>query len=367
MDLTIQHIFPTILHRNYAVQRKQDIATLLSDKELLPRHTNRYTYQKVSNEIILSAVDFILDGQRTQVMSWGTRKHVLDDHEHYVLPKIIRTCLREDMFNEYKQTFPKSHQLGQTLFLWIASNVTTSDYKSITCVDYVLGNLINESIERLQHIIEQLFSRNHRSQKHYSLLLGHTRTFLKSEFDSHLLLDDGDGFHSLGHALTKTKDNNNLECRIDSCQVCNECNWQNIKCYGCRFPFWFCNKLGEEVQEAIREGTGSLNEEKLDQCLQVITYCREKFALFMKHRTRVVCQREASNKFERAMIASTEDTHTYSNLWRCTIDFKMKYEGISARETMPENFGKRGMGWHGAGRLLNFTNGTGSRKLQSRK
>ena len=29
------------------------------------------------------------------------------------------------------------------------------------------------------------------------------------------------------------------------------------------------------------------------------------------------------------------------------MDFKMKFESMSARETMPENFGKRGMGWHG--------------------
>ena len=73
MDLSIQHIFPAVLHCNYAVQRKEDIATLIREKELMPTHATKYTYQRVRDEYIQIVVDFILDDQHTQVMSWGTR------------------------------------------------------------------------------------------------------------------------------------------------------------------------------------------------------------------------------------------------------------------------------------------------------
>ena len=168
-----------------------------------------------------------------------------------------------------------------------------------------------------------------------------------------MLLEDGDGFHSIGHGLTKKSDGNESKCRIYSCKVCSRnlttlCQREVVKCSGCKFPFWFCDKLVQEYEQARRREGHDLADDRLGEAIQVIENCQDKFALYMKHRTIVVCEHEASKHYERAMISSAEETKEYSNLWKCTIDFKMKFEGVSAHETMPENFGKRGMGWHGA-------------------
>ena len=61
---------------------------------------------------------------------------------------------------------------------------------------------------------------------------------------------------------------------------------------------------------------------------------------------RVICQRDACDKILEILKRDCEQTKRTSRAF-IIIDWKMKFEPMSSRETMPENFGKRGLPWHG--------------------
>ena len=81
------------------------------------------------------------------------------------------------MYKQYIAQVSIREQISLSIFLIIASNVKSSDYQSITCVDYVLGNLVNDSIGQMQDIIEWLFLTEFINKNYYSVMLGHARTF----------------------------------------------------------------------------------------------------------------------------------------------------------------------------------------------
>ena len=85
----------------------------------------------------------------------------------------------------------------------------------------------------------------------------------------------------------------------------------------------------------------------LNDAKRAVGDIRQKFLKYMRHRQRVHCQRKAIRKIEDEMENYAETTKGFSNFMLIVADFKMKFEAMSSRETMPENFGKRGMGWHG--------------------
>ena len=246
-----------------------------------------------------------------------------------------------------------------TLFFTITKSLTQSDTKIISCVDYVLGNLVNDSVERLQSIIDWMFAPESKQKDETSILLFYVRHFLKVEYDKHIKTEDGDGFHSLSHSLSKKDPKDNSKCRDSTCQVCKHGTTQ-VQCNGCLFPFWFCNHLYSHLAKVqdlnssrqINENNSALYNSSLEQSMitdakRAVTDCCEKFFFFMRHRHRVECQRRASADLERRMMTYSERTQGFSNYILMVIDFKMKFESMSLRETMPENFGKRGMGWHG--------------------
>ena len=81
-------------------------------------------------------------------------------------------------------------------------------------------------------------------------------------------MEDGDGFHSLTHALTKK--NWKGVCRVNRCSVCASNADQGrediaeasddspqilVKCHRCKFPFYFCDKLNLKTSSRTGEGT----------------------------------------------------------------------------------------------------------------
>ena len=82
------------------------------------------------------------------------------------------------------------------------------------------------------------------------------------------------------------------------------------------------------------------DEDMRNEILEVIEDSSEKVYLYMKHRARVWCQREFYNELERELYAECLRTKKDGTKCIWVIDFKQKFEAMSARETQTEGFGK---------------------------
>ena len=444
IEVAMWKLDPKLIQNSIKRKQVQNDADAIENKKGLQKI--RYSRQSKNSAAIHNAVKFILRADKVQHLSWGYTEFDLGDNEIVVLPNLLRCQSREHLWNDYSNTTKdkeKKDRLGRTLFIEIASNITRGgDYKAVSCVDYVLGNLVNDPVERLQLIIETIFASKSNDCVKFSEDLTKLRDFLKVRFEQHIKMEDGDGFHSLTHALTKK--NRKGKCRVDFCSVCasnadeeREDNAEArddtpkilVECHGCKFPFYFCDKLKQAVEQkaratndisnsterrvrtsnnrpqAISHGSennpttnsvsdsptssrenefdcssdGSSTDDQLDEdgltqthdqetntrqtgvvvdenflrnAKKVIDDCKEKFFYYMRHRIRVTCQRE---RYDKVMNDLYEDCLEYKKTTGkvfIIVDFKQKFESMSSRETMPENFGKRGMAWHGVSILF---------------
>ena len=385
IEVAMWKLDPKLIQNSIKRKQVQNDAEAIENKKGLQKIT--YSRQSKNSAAIHNAVKFILRADKVQHLSWGYTEFDLGDNEIVVLPNLLRCQSREHLWIDYSKTTKdkeKKDRLGRTLFIEIASNITRGgDYKAVSCVDYVLGNLVNDPVERLQLIIETIFASKSNDCVKFSEDLTKLRDFLKVRFEQHIKMEDGDGFHSLAHALTKK--NRKGECRVDHCRVCannaddgREDNAEarddspkiKVQCHGCKFPFYFCDKL----KQAVEQKTRATNENQLDDdglaqthgqetntrqtgvvvdedflrnAKKVINDCKEKFFYYMRHRIRVTCQRERYDKVMNDLYADCVKHKKTTGKVFIIVDFKQKFESMSSRETMPENFGKRGMAWHG--------------------
>ena len=521
----IMHLKPEIgvkMPKDTTKQRNEDLLRIL-DKGSIQKNTVRR--EKKSKDVVQSAVEFILSQDNVQILSWGNRSVRLSQTDSVELPKVIRRKLLSQIWSEYNQIQvsieDRKSMLKRTTFLELATKITFSDQKSITCVDYVEGNLCNDPTEKLQDIIDLFFTGSEKDD--LSKWLHISRNFLKVQFDSHVKLCDGDGFHSIGHALAR-QNATTKKCKMNECDICrslpmvqrgdasgannqikysigqrllykmnkssrevlidvmgvnsrgphvdaykvkfvdSELNNEHdvylhqlreipcvkVQCNACKFPFWFCDMLksritsnlsipaselarrvSENASATVRElatndesdsdidtaselarrvsenasatarqlatndesdsdidtanessrrvsknasvtvrdnameddisesnpASNPTNDESdeartnhhlppLPDVIEAIDNCREKYFYFMRHRMRVICQRDACDKILEILKRDCEQTKRTSRAF-IIIDWKMKFEPMSSRETMPENFGKRGLPWHG--------------------
>ena len=93
--------------------------------------------------------DLFCEPTRSSI-SHGDIQNFIDprDNTIVVLPNLLRCQSREHLWNDYSKTTKdndKKDRLGWSSFIEIASNIT----RAVSCVDYVLGNLVNDPVERL--------------------------------------------------------------------------------------------------------------------------------------------------------------------------------------------------------------------------
>ena len=113
-------------------------------------------------------------------------------------------------------------------------------------------------------------------------------------------------------------------------------------CCSCRFPFYSTSKLKELVQQSP-----SSDKEMIDDAIKVIDSTTEKFGLYMGHVCRKRSQSSQIKDREEHIRKCCEKSKGKDIKCLAVMDFKMKFESMSARESSVEHFGKRGMGWHG--------------------
>ena len=198
--------------------------------------------------------------------------------------------------------------------------------KMVCAVDYVTTCLVNDSVELMQDIIEKCVSNSNQDQA--TSLLTSVSFFLKHEYSKLVSKRDNICFHGLHYALSKCE-----ESRVD-----------NYQCNGSRFPFFFCHQLKKWISE---NRSNEVNREMKEDAKKVIHDISVKFSLYMAHVCRCKCQ--------NLYISGIDDRHqricSYSKGsiidGTLILDFKMKFEAMSMRESTIEHFGKRGIGWHG--------------------
>lgn len=320
-DLMNKHEFKFAKGRA-RVRAREDINTLLSGLKLqLPkRHVER-----VNDEIVHKIVDFILSSNNVVPNSYGIKRVKLTADEIIVLPKLQRKNQRIKIFEDYKEITSNTDQFSicRQTFYNIINNITSYEQVSLSAIDYVTSTLVNETCEVLNNIVEKVISPTDQSKA--SDMIHAAKYFLKHRYSSHCVkTGDTICYHGLDYALSKTNE----------MRQCTQCS-------ACKFPFYVCSQLKAMCTPSVCE-----DDMKYD-AIQVIDDTAEKFKLYMAHVSRCSCQSQALHNIESQLKKECMQTKGSKTRSIMIMDFKMKYESMSVRESSIEHYGKRGIGWHG--------------------
>ena len=85
----------------------------------------------------------------------------------------------------------------------------------------------------------------------------------------------------------------------------------------------------------------------MEDALEVVDDTAKKYELYMAHVARCTNQVHAINNTEDNLKTMCMDSKGKDIGSILIIDFKMKFEAQSTRESTVEHFGKRGIAWHG--------------------
>ena len=286
----------------------------------------KYSYSSKSDKTIKSAVDFVLSDRFSIPTSYGTHEVYLGDKETITFPNIMRAQTRTIIIDSYLRHTKNQQHLGRKTMYEILRHITSTDEVILTAIDYVTALLVNEPCEVLQSIINKCL---HPSKQVYatSIVLC-ARNFLKHQYADHVSRSNEVVpicYHGIDYGLLK-----------------DQLPRTSHDCCACKFPFYSTSKLKELVRQSP-----SSDKEMIDDAIRVIDSTTEKFALYMGH----ICRKrsQSSQIKDREQYIQKCCEHSKGKDTKCiaVMDFKMKFESMSARESSVEHFGKRGMGWHG--------------------
>lgn len=196
-----------------------------------------------------------------------------------------------------------------------------------TAVDYVTGILLNDVVHNLQDVVNQ-FSLNQNEKGLLTDDLTYIKTFFKSRYDQHANRDDDVDMHGIEYGL-------NQKCNKTKSNRCNEC----------LFPAWWFSRCHEMVNSHRNNPDRDIDINTIESAVTLLKDAEEKLELYREHRLRVACQQNALKKL-------AEESELYTRALKlkeptCAIviiDWKMKFQSMSARETSQQHFGKRGIG-----------------------
>ena len=331
-------------HGQPLVQARTDGQLLRTGQKL---KLKKITRQYKSDYTIHKCVDFILCDSNVSSVSWGSKTVLSQSMGEVTLPKLTRKSDIMNMYLEYKQVIEDDNDcLRSTSFYSICNVLTSNDEAMLSSIDYVSGLLVNETCETLQDIVDKLIPNEHQSK--CTKYISAAKNFMKNQFKDQVMKQDDCCFHGLDYALSR-----NMVLR------------ENTNDNACKFPFFVCNYLQSLIKTSHtncneNENDGGMNDttstnsqtsmriiEEAEDAMNVIDDISEKFRLFMAHQARCQCQSVAMSMIENGIKQACVESK--GNVVKALIimDFKMKYEMKSTRETTVEHFGKRGIGWHG--------------------
>ena len=322
---TFKNKYGLVQGTGQAIQQAQaDLELSLGRKIKITQSTR----QCKDDYTIKKCVDFILSDDNVASVSWGTKKVLLHSDGEILLPTLTRKTTIKDMYHRYKHhTHTDPENIKSATFFKIANVLTSSDEAMLNSIDYVTCMLVNETCETLQDIIDTVIMNHDREMCTNYVKVA--KNFMKNQFKNHIVKDDDDCcFHGFQYALRQ-----------------NVLNRSNTDDNGCKFPFFVCNYL----QDLITNNYSiEMDREYVRKdAIRVIDGISDKFKLFLGHQVRCQCQRAAISKEESDMKELCIRSKGSTVHAMVIIDFKMKFETKSSRESTVEHYGKRGLGWHG--------------------
>jgi hypothetical protein len=138
-------------------------------------------------------------------------------------------------------------------------------------------------------------------------------------------------------------DTNRDEVVVDECELVE--TRAAATCLGCAFIHKF---MLEVLPQAVKDEVTENNEDAIDNALMYIEDAHEKFMLYMGHQVRVVNQNRKLMEYDEDLKnRSRQQRNSHAVYLNLIIDFKMKWEPMYQREKTVQNYGKRGISWHG--------------------
>ena len=292
------------------------------------------------NNTIHSLVEFILlNPNNVGTMSWGTKTFHLSTEETHTLPQITRKKDRVMLWNEYQELCLETDAkcVSRSTFLKVLNEITHHDEVTLCAIDYVSVLLVNEPIGVLQDIVDVCIN-SQTEQERLTRIIELTRNFIKYQFPKHVLTeDDNCCTHGLHYCLGKPSSASEADTT------------RTLTCKACNLPFFACETLIDALSCRVNNnvtGNATISNNTITDAIQVARDTKEKFQLFMAHKTRCACQNLAISNLHKHL--QDECLKGGSSTTAIMImDFKMKWEPVSGRESTQGHFGKRGIGWNG--------------------
>ena len=318
-------------------QARSDAITLSQGKQLKLKTITR---QCKLDSTIFKCVDFILSENNVSSVSWGVKSVLVQSSGELTLPKLTRKTPIYNMYLNYKELVNNDNEkLKFTTFYYICRMLTSNDESMLSSIDYVTGLLVNETSETMQDIIDSLLT-NSQDRSEFTKMISSAKNFLKNQFKDQVVKDDDCSFHGLDYALS-----------------CDMPQRSNIDDNASKFPFYVCERLksiiiststnNDDTSTTDADRTNAHRDARVGDAMNVIDGISEKFKLYMAHQARCKCQSMAISKLEDDIKNICVQSNGKLVKALIIMDFKMKYEMKSNRETTVEHFGKRGIGWHG--------------------
>ena len=161
---------------------------------------------RIPEDMIKKAVAHALSPTMVNTLAWGTKTVKIPGTDQTVtLPKVTRKMTKEDMCRNFRYnqessmiledrilTRTNSNKLipmiGRTNYLAIVDALTHNEEKLTQSIDYVTDGLINETVARLQKMINDLAAPAIKKELTHLLVL--SQNFLKYQYDSHIHEED---------------------------------------------------------------------------------------------------------------------------------------------------------------------------------
>ena len=313
-------------------QGKMDYETMIGGVVLCQKDFGR---KSIKDKVVEDAVKFILDKANIKTVSWGNIEIVLSENETVVLPKITRLATPKAIWDRYVDYYLDSgvSYINCSTFYEILRAITRSDQQILSLVDYVQSLLVTDTIENLQTTIDDILCDKEEKQD-LSDYLSSLSLFLKYGFNHHAKKQND---NSTSHGLQFILGNPSRRC------VDGNINKASLTCAECRFPHYSIDK----IKKSIVKNNTTLTSEQVNDCLKVLDDALDRFLIYMGHKARCANQNESISKIEQDTKDKCVTTKGKTVKGLIAMDFKMKFNPISARESTIDRYGKRGISWHG--------------------
>ena len=272
-------------------------------------------------DVVKDAVEFILSPDNVGYSSWG-KKTVMG----IKLPAYSLIGDKAALWRKYETRMKDADgvskkKVSKTKFYEMVGLLTVGGMKARKSVNYVVSTLVSEVFHTTRRLIRDLVDSTVDKDLKLTEESGLIEKWLKYQYKTHVG-KDGCKSHCTAHALN--------EPPLKDAPV------PIMNCNDCKVPFAFIDKLLDI--DSVKENESA--------CI-FLEEAKNKFALFYGYQQRVKVQENAIRALDKIMIDECLESKITSKTVKVILDYKQKIEPMRNRETSIQNYGKRGISFHG--------------------